>query len=78
MSHAARSRRDLGRLHGLMALLSAIVCTVSPYAASWAYALSTDRHALGGWLIYAALLGVGLAAVVTSSRLRDVVPAYER
>ena len=78
MSHSARSRRDLGRLHGVMQTSSGLVRVIAPYGASLAWALSTDRHALGGWLIYAVLLAVGLAAVVTSSRLRDVVPAYER
>ena len=78
MSHSARSRRDLGRLHGVMQTSSGLVRVIAPYGTSGAWALSTDRHALGGWLIYAVLLAVGLAAVVTSSRLRDTVPAYER
>lgn len=78
MSHSARSRRELGRLHGVMQTTSGLMRVVAPYGASFVWALSADRNALGGWLIYIVLLAVGIAAVLSSSRLRDTVPVYER
>ncbi|CAK9784142.1 MFS general substrate transporter [Cutaneotrichosporon oleaginosum] len=57
---AAPNRRSLGALNGLAAFFSACTRVIGPGAANALFALSVDRHVLGGNLIWAVMVGVAL------------------
>ncbi|BEI86362.1 hypothetical protein CcaverHIS002_0606490 [Cutaneotrichosporon cavernicola] len=58
---AAPNNRSLGALNGLAAFFSACTRVVGPGAANTLFALSVDRNALGGNLIWAVMVVVALA-----------------
>lgn len=67
---AVPNRRSLGALNGLAAMFSSATRVVGPSAANSLFALSVDRHALGGNLIWAFMTCLALVGWQSSWHLK--------
>ena len=68
-NEAAPSRRLLGAINGYSQFIQAIVRIIGPGGASILFAVSIDKHLLGGVLIWLVLVLVAILGVVSGLML---------
>ncbi|KAG9081515.1 hypothetical protein FS749_007605 [Ceratobasidium sp. UAMH 11750] len=76
VTSTAPSKSSLGTLNGISQTTISVIRAVGPATATSLFALSVERNLLGGWFVYAVLIGVNLAGLVASWWLKDEKRAY--
>ncbi|KAG8734023.1 hypothetical protein FRC10_011997 [Ceratobasidium sp. 414] len=76
VTSAAPSRSSLGTLNGISQTTISVIRAIGPATATSLFALSVERNLLGGWFVYAVLIGVNLAGLVASWWLKDEKRAH--
>ncbi|WVQ72317.1 hypothetical protein IAR50_001867 [Cryptococcus sp. DSM 104548] len=68
---AAPNRRSLGAINGWSQAVSSLMRAIGPASSSTLFALSVDKHALGGQLIWAVLGGLSVVSTVVALGLKN-------
>ncbi|KAG8701681.1 hypothetical protein FRC08_003963 [Ceratobasidium sp. 394] len=76
VTSAAPSKSTLGTLNGISQTTISVIRAVGPATATSLFALSVDRQLLGGWFVYAVLVGVNIAGLVASRWLKEEKRAH--
>jgi len=71
VTSSAPSKTTLGATNGLAQTTVSVMRALGPAGASSLFALSIQKNLAGGWLVYWVLSGMGVAAVVVSTALKD-------
>ncbi|KAG9091839.1 hypothetical protein FRC06_000357 [Ceratobasidium sp. 370] len=76
VTSAAPSKSSLGTLNGISQTTISVIRAIGPATATSLFALSVERNLLGGWFVYAVLIGVNLVGLIASWWLKDEKRAY--
>lgn len=78
VSTAAPNKRSLGATNGIAQLAAAIVRSIGPASATSLFALSVEHNWMGGYAVYAILMGLASLTLVVANRLpREVWPRHD-
>ncbi|KAG9122327.1 hypothetical protein FRC07_001362, partial [Ceratobasidium sp. 392] len=73
---AAPSRSSLGTLNGISQTTISAIRAIGPASATSLFAVSVQRNLMGGWFVYAVLVGVNLLGLGACFWLKDGARAH--
>jgi MFS family permease len=76
VTSAAPSKTSLGTLNGISQTTISIIRAIGPAAATSLFAVSIERHLLGGWFVYVVLTTVNIAGLTASRWLKEEKRAH--
>ncbi|EUC58979.1 MFS general substrate transporter, putative [Rhizoctonia solani AG-3 Rhs1AP] len=77
VNSSAPSKDSLGTLNGISQTIIAIIRAIGPAAATSLFSLSVEKNILGGYCVYAILLGMIFVGIGASRWLKDEGRAYQ-
>ncbi|KAH7100536.1 MFS general substrate transporter [Auriculariales sp. MPI-PUGE-AT-0066] len=72
-SPTSPSREALGRTFGIGQTIAAISRGIAPTLSSTLFALTTEHHLLGGWLVWLVMASIGILGIFTARAVKDGV-----
>ncbi|QRV75719.1 major facilitator superfamily transporter [Ceratobasidium sp. AG-Ba] len=76
ITSSAPSRSSLGTLNGVSQTTISAIRAIGPATATSLFAFSMEKNVLGGWFVYAVLIGVNLVGLVATTWLKDEKRAH--
>ncbi|KAH7103208.1 MFS general substrate transporter [Auriculariales sp. MPI-PUGE-AT-0066] len=73
LKHAAPSKDMLGKTFGIGQTVAAVGRGIAPTASSTLFALTSEHHLLGGWLVWIVMAGIGIYGVFLARAAKDGV-----
>jgi hypothetical protein len=71
VTSAAPSKTSLGTLNGISQTTVSVIRAIGPATATSLFAVSIEKHLLGGWFVYAVLTTVNVAGLAASRWLKE-------